>query len=234
MGQTPSQQADGAKSFEQTLQQSFDIKKEVTHTMDFADMFIKYFIEMIKKIIEYTQKFIFGAFQYSKLVGVLFFFILTGILLFSKNIYGALLTLAYFFMIYMTIFVMLFFIFLAIAIFKMIWAEVVFWINLGKELNGDEPPKMNLKKIWQIIKHVFIILFICVLLFLLGWLSYVVKFFNVACSVLFSTVNEIHLPSMSSGEPDGKLGALGAEPGAPKKAQETFGSILRKILDKCS
>ena len=156
--------------------------------MNFSDMMIKYFIEMIKKIIEYTQKFIFGAFNYSKLVGVMFFFILLGILLFSKNRYGALLTLAYFFVIYMTFFVLLIFVILVIYIFKMIVGEVVFWINLGKELNGDDPPKITGKKIWEIIKHCFFILFICILIVCLGFVSYVVKLFGIASSVFFSVV----------------------------------------------
>lgn len=247
--------------FEEAIKQSFDIRSQFVKIERFADMMMRNFIEMIGKIIKYTKKFILGSFEYSKIVWLFFSFIFIGILLFSKNRFGALVVLAYFFMLFATLNVILIFIFLVLYIIALCIENVQFWINLNKELQSDNPPEVTGKRVWQIIKQIFIIIWIIILIFFLGFLSYGVKIFSIANNVLFDTANRLYtipsravagaaglagtgLGAMGSGLGSmgsigsmgamGALGKLGKGGIAATNSADSFGAILRKILEKCS
>lgn len=247
--------------FEQAIKQSFDIRSQIVKTERFANMIMRNFIEMIGKIIKYTKRFILGSFKYSKIVWLFFSFIFIGILLFSKNRFGALVVLAYFFMLFATLNFILMFIFLVLYIVVLCIQNVEYWINLNKELNSDNPPKITGKKVWEIIRHILIILWIIILICFLGFLSYGVKFFSVANNVLFDTANRLYtvssrgvagaaglagvagsgigsglgaMGSIGSMGAMGALGKLGKGGIAATNSADSFGAILRKILEKCS
>lgn len=225
MGQSPSNA--GGKSFGEALKKSFNIKSQIIQVERFANKMIKYFFEMIGKIIKYTRKFIFSSFKFSKIVWFFSSLILFGIILFSKNRYADLLVLAYFFMIFVTIQCILIFILLFLIVLGMIIDNIKYWIKLDKELRGKDPPKMNGKKIWQIIKHIFILIFIFIMIVILGFVSYLPKISLITQGVLFDTINTLY-------EKDAKaeLAAL-KESASSGRGGETFGEILKKILDKC-
>ena len=231
--------------FEEAIKQSFDIRSQFVKIERFADMMMRNFIEMIGKIIEYTKKFILGSFKYSKIVWLFFSFIFIGILLFSKNRFGALVVLAYFFMLFATLNVILIFIFLVLYIIRLCIENVQFWINLNKELQSDNPPEVTGKRVWEIIKQIFIIIWIIILICFLGFLSYGVKIFSIANNVLFDIANNLYtVGSRVAGAIPGmpKMPGMSGMPGMPKmpgvgnpvNAVDSFGGILRKILEKCS
>jgi hypothetical protein len=267
MGQSLSQSEAGRKSFNTTLRQVFDIKSQIIQVERFANKFVNYFIEMVKKIVKYTKKLIFGSFKYSKVVVTIFTILFTGIILFSKNKYAGLLVLVYFFIGYITLWVFTIFLLFVLIIAELAYQNVKFWISLAKEAKpgSDDPPKMNGKKIWKIIKNILIIFLIIFLIFCLGGFSYVLKFLSVSQTVIFESVNALYtlssrgmgalgsglgaagsglgsgLGSMGSGLGQmGQMGAMGAM-GAMGKGLEgsvniadSFGGILRKILERCS
>jgi len=219
------------------------------------------FIEMIGKIIKYTKHFILGSFKYSKIVWLFFSLIFVGIILFSKNKFGALVVLAYFFMLFVTLYFILIFLFLLFYIIALSIQNVKYWIQLNKDLNGDDPPKVTGKMIWQIFKHILIIIWIIILIFVLGFLSYGVKFTSIANNVLFDSANSLYtvaargasgaagiagaigsgigsgagaMGSIGAMGAMGAMGALGKGGIAATNSADSFGAILRKILEKCS
>jgi hypothetical protein len=247
--------------FGEALKKSFDIKGPIIKTERFANMMMQNFIEMIGKIIKYTRKLIFSSFKYSKIVSLFFFIICVAILLFSKNKFGALVVLGYFFMIYVSLYFFLLFITLLIYIAILTIDNIKFWIRLHKSLNSEDPPKVTGKMIWQIFKKILIIFFIFFLLFVLGIICYGLKFASIVQNVLFDTANRLYavgsrgvagvagvagtfgsavgsgvgmIGSMGAMGAMGAAGALGKGGIGVTNSADSFGGILRKILEKCT
>jgi len=171
--------------FGEALKKSFYIKSLIVKTLNFADMMMKQFIEMMGKIIEYTKLLILGSFRYSKLVILIFVVIFIAIILFSKNRFGAIVVLVYFFMAFVTLYFIILFILLLLYIIQLIRENIEYWKQLSKDLNSEDPPEVTGKMLWQIFKHILIIIFIIFLIFVLGFLSYFVKIAAIIQNVLF-------------------------------------------------
>lgn len=195
----------------------FDITKELKLFEKYATFILKKIEEISKKIANFIKDNIFNSFKYSSIVLAVFSIVVVGTLLFGKNKYNILLVVFYFFIAA----VILFCIIAKVALLLILWEKflkffVLVW-NFIKSLQNIKveikPLIRNAVLLIEIAIALGILLFGTLMMVAIAWIT---KKLCIANSYLFITINQSY--------------------GAPKvgvNAIETFGSVVREILENC-
>lgn len=190
-----------------------DIRDELRHVEKFADNMFKNFKNMIRTFIDYFKRFILAAFNQSKVVFAFFTIILVGIMLFSKDKISHTLMIGYGFISFLIIFFVLGILRLLLTFFEIIWKLIKTCFDFFSK--PHDPTLKQVGKVLLFILRIIVMLvfYLLPILAVLIFFAWIIKKLINLNNILFKTINNYTEFAVDSAD--------------------SFGSIVRRILDNC-